>query len=313
MELDTGRIIGVLVIAAILYLILERRRIFGAVRRARRRKELDQKAKDYSHKAAGDHPPMTVTDADDFKAWLAASTLPYAALTIGDKPAASPLASRIGGQPLLPAEAEWPVDLRNNTMVCLAQINFSELPPIPDFPDRGLLLIFVAANDLFGMNAGDEGDDIRVFYLTDPADGRLAPAPSPRDEDSPFTRPAVESEGRAISFGPLAYMTPWGSDWRIDERWPGWWARGGDTTFADGLDGADEQPSPEAYIGGNLRMIHSDPRAEQRWGDYDRVLLRIGSDRNIQWGDAGAACFLIRRADLLARDFTRVRFFWDSH
>jgi uncharacterized protein YwqG len=60
-------------------------------------------------------------------------------------------------------------------------------------------------------------------------------------------------------------------------------------------------------------MIHGDPRSEDGYRDLDRVLLRIGSDDAIQWGDVGVACFLIRQSDLVARDFTRARFSWDSN
>jgi hypothetical protein len=116
-----------------------------------------------------------------------------------------------------------------------------------------------------------------------------------------------------MSFAAVAQMRPWGDDWRIDDKWPGWWARGDDAGFGGLVDDADDQPAPESYIGGNPRMIHGDPRSEEGWRDLDRVLLRIGSDDNIHWGDVGVACFLIRRADLLARDFTRVRFTWDSN
>jgi uncharacterized protein YwqG len=47
--------------------------------------------------------------------------------------------------------------------------------------------------------------------------------------------------------------------------------------------------------------------------DYDRVLLQMGSDDAFMWGDVGEAAFLIRRADLLARNFTSVLFTWDCH
>lgn len=312
MELDTGRIIGVLTLATVFYLILNGRQIFRALRRRTEASRLRREPEEIVREAADDRPPMSASDADDFKEWLAANALPYTGFTIAGEPAASPVASRIGGRPLLPPGRTWPLDLHGNSMVFLAQINFAEVPPLPDFPDSGLLLFFIATDDYFGMNAHHEGDDVRIIYVADFSTAALADQPL-RTGQTPFRIPQAQTEGRAIAFVPVAQMTPWGDDWRIDDKWPGWWARSGDTNFAGLVDEASEQVVPDAYIGGTPCVVGGDPRAEPGWSGYDRVLLRIGSDEPLMWGDAGAACFFIRRADLLARNFSRVRFSWDQY
>ena len=67
------------------------------------------------------------------------------------------------------------------------------------------------------------------------------------------------------------------------------------------------------HVGGYPSFTQSDFREAGHYDDYDRTLLRLTSDAHIGWGDVGEAVFLIRRADLAARDFSRVAFSWDCH
>ena len=48
-------------------------------------------------------------------------------------------ASKFGGVPYWLPETPYPVDENGDKLVLLAQINCSELPPLPDFPTTGLL------------------------------------------------------------------------------------------------------------------------------------------------------------------------------
>ena len=64
-------------------------------------------------------------------------------------------------------------------------------------------------------------------------------------------------------------------------------------------------------LGGYPDFTQSDPRGED---DDDLVLLfQLDTDREmgVMWGDAGIVNFFIRRADLIARDFSRVAYHWD--
>jgi uncharacterized protein YwqG len=316
---DPGAIIAMAVGLVIAVIINGGPRLLDFLRRRTNapqlRREAEQRrreAEEFMRNAAGGRPPMSSADAEELKRWFDENTLPFTACTIGGRPAASDQASHAGGRPWLPAGVDWPKDLRGDPMAFLLQLNFSEIPPLPEFPDRGLLLFFIAADDRFGAYADGDRDDICVIFVPDLAVAGVAVSTPLRMGQTPFYDPSAEAQGRSISFAPIAQMRPWGSDWRIDDKWPGWWARGGDESFAELVDDGDRVP-PESYIGGNLLMIHGDPRSENGWRDLDRVLMRIGSGDAIQWGDVGVACFLIRRSDLAARNFTRVRFSWDSN
>ena len=64
-------------------------------------------------------------------------------------------------------------------------------------------------------------------------------------------------------------------------------------------------------LGGYPSFTQADPRGED---DDDLVLLfQLDTVREmgVLWGDAGIANFFIRRADLLAQDFSRVAYHWD--
>jgi uncharacterized protein YwqG len=70
-------------------------------------------------------------------------------------------------------------------------------------------------------------------------------------------------------------------------------------------------PVAPIELGGHPVNTQCDFRAPGRYDDYDRTLLRLTSDRNIMWGDRGEAVFMIRRRDLLMRDFSAVIFHRD--
>jgi len=73
----------------------------------------------------------------------------------------------------------------------------------------------------------------------------------------------------------------------------------------------DEDEPPSRFVGGHPRFVQWDFRKPGFHDDYDRVLLQLDSDSGLIWGDCGLAVFMIRRADLLARDFSRATFTWD--
>ncbi len=51
--------------------------------------------------------------------------------------------SKFGGEFYLPADMQLPASASGEEMEFLAQINFSQMPPLPGFPDKGLLQFFL--------------------------------------------------------------------------------------------------------------------------------------------------------------------------
>ncbi len=64
--------------------------------------------------------------------------------------------SKVGGVPYLPLDATYPVDSNGKPLALLAQLNFAEIPNLPDFPNQGILQFYIAAVDLYGMNFDDQ-------------------------------------------------------------------------------------------------------------------------------------------------------------
>lgn len=304
--------VGLIAALAVLVVVLGRS-IVRALRNAKRRSRTREEAQEWSRKQREGKPPLIAADAEDLKRWLAAERLPYAELTAEAEPPASNIASRLGGSAFLPDGTDWPTDSKGRPYLFVAQVNFAEMPRLPDHPESGLLSVFIADDDLWGANFDDgEKGDFRIMYLADVATpGRLVQRPGGAAEYSPFQNGDAELRGRALRFGGTDMMTPSGSDWRVEQKWPAWWAREGGDGFTRMLEPEDRPWGPFAYVGGQPRFTQNDPRG--KGNPFDRVLLQIGSDDNIMWGDVGEAVFMIRREDLIARDFSRVMFSWDCH
>ncbi|MBR7002866.1 MAG: DUF1963 domain-containing protein, partial [Neisseriaceae bacterium] len=61
-------------------------------------------------------------------------------------------ASKFGGVPYWLPEMPYPVDKNGDKLALLAQIDLAELPPLPDFPEKGLLQFFISNDDLAGLD-----------------------------------------------------------------------------------------------------------------------------------------------------------------
>jgi len=96
----------------------------------------------------------------------------------------SPTATKIGGLPYLPAHVDWPT-YTHGPMMFYAQLNFDELPPLPGFPERGIVQFFGGTDEIFGS---DDADGCFVRWIED----TTAPSVGTRPEgafcdDGPFT------------------------------------------------------------------------------------------------------------------------------
>lgn len=64
----------------------------------------------------------------------------------------TPWDSKVGGQPYLPLDMAYPTNNHGEPLFLLAQINFAQLPKLPNYPDTGILQIFIASDDLYGAD-----------------------------------------------------------------------------------------------------------------------------------------------------------------
>lgn len=259
-------------------------------------------------------PPFTREDFEAFRAWHASLTLPAVELLPAPERPVTAGGTRIGGPVWLRDGEAWPTDADGAPMEFVAQVDFAELPPLPDFPAMGVLQFFVGSLDRFDVDLQEPaGSGSRLLWRPDALEGgRLHPPPEDVDGASPFENRGVRKAGLSLAGHAAEHMLP-SSDWRIDERLKGQLRRPGIDQIDDLLypeyDGA---PAPRRHhVGGHPVFTQHDFRELGRFDDYDRTLLRLTSDRNLLWGDCGEAVFLVRRRDLLARDFSSVIFYWD--
>jgi uncharacterized protein YwqG len=257
-----------------------------------------------------DGPPFTREEMEDFAAWHASLALPAVELLPAPGRPVMAAGTRIGGPVWLRDDEAWPADADGVPLEFVAQVDFGELPPLPEFPTTGLLQFFVGSLDSFDADVdAPEGSGARVLWRPDALeDGRLHPHPE-GVEASPFQNRGVRKDGLSLIGQPAQHLPP-PSDWRIDQRLKGQLRRPGIDQVDDLLYPEDETPLRH-HVGGHPVFTQHDFREPGRFDDYDRTLLRLTSDRNLLWGDCGEAVFLVRRRDLLNRDFSSVIFYWD--
>jgi len=111
-----------------------------------------------------DHPLLA-----PYKAAILAAEKPTAEIILEPCGNLTLSQSKIGGLPYLPPDAEYPRNPYRQPLTLLAQINFAEMPPLPDFPTSGILQWFIDLHGLFncwGLNSKDplNQDGFRVLY-----------------------------------------------------------------------------------------------------------------------------------------------------
>lgn len=79
---------------------------------------------------------------------ISATILPTVTLQLRSNDALTVWQSKIGGEPYLPLDTAYPLDSNGNPLALLAQFNFAEIPSLPNFPDKGILQFYIAADDL---------------------------------------------------------------------------------------------------------------------------------------------------------------------
>ena len=244
--------------------------------------------------------------------------------------------SKIGGTPYFPKDMEYPVGKKNTfdgqPLTLLAQLNFNELPAIPDFPTKGILQFFIAADDLYGMspNFGEDivkQENFRVIYHEDIVTDKsklLSADEIPKysgdgecylpfvgeyklKAHEPESMPATAYDFRFADAFVKSYNEfadePVGDFWDIDED------------ITEPL--FESEDTPDAVIGGYPVFTQDDPRTPQSMAEYDVLLFELDSAYDdetgvdIMWGDNGTGSFMIPRESLKKLDFSNVLYNYD--
>ena len=263
-------------------------------------------------------PPLSDADFARFVSWRDSQALP-ALFLASDGPAEHrPGGSRMGGPVWLPEGEGWPRDAKGRPLSFLAQIDFAELPPLEDYPTSGVLQFFIGRDDLYGADfEKPEAGTFRVIWrekLDGPGKLHLA-KPQGRqgiDDYSPLRDETVLRGARLK--GTLGKQKPGIDSWLFDRDLKDLLDRDPTDRIYNFFDEPDEAATDNHHIGGHPGFTQSDFRSANSYQDYDRVLLQLWTqDDKIMWGDSGQGQFLIRRADLLKKDFSKVVYQWDCY
>lgn len=261
-------------------------------------------------------PRITMAEAEAVEQRLAAAGLPRAAARVLPDPPRGGRGSRIGGRPYgggLP----WPLGPGGRPMLFLGQIDFADLPPLEDFPARGLLQLF-AAVDAKGQPRDLETAEHRTLrWFPDPQGGAVLAPPPGLPEARPPLSPRARLHGLALGFtldvhqpcpGTYPFETVFAD---LSGRLP----EGPET--AARLDRLLEQAwqscnsSPPHWAGGHPCFVQTDPRPGEAPVRLDRVLLHLDCGDDLCLGDSGMLNLMISQADLRDRRFDRAFCTWD--
>ena len=259
-------------------------------------------------------PPMTDAQFADFCSWYEAQALPAVRLDVGDVVPALREGSRLGGPAWLPEGGAWPRGNNGRPLDFLAQLDFAELPRIPDFPTSGVLQFFIGRDDLFGANFDDPatGNFEVIWRPTATGAGAVRDQPPAGDADcSPMTE-TLRRVGRRLT-GAACRDWPPVLSLTIERDQPELMRSKTSDRIWDYIEGRGDRMGEHHHVGGYPDFTQDDFRRDPRCADRDRVLLQLWSypDRELMWGDCGQANFMISRVDLLAREFSRVTYHWD--
>lgn len=249
---------------------------------------------------------------------------PVVYLTLGDNSPTTVFQSKVGGKPYLPIGAEYPKNRKTgNPLTLLAQINFAEMPPMPDFPTQGILQFFVDRDDdKYGKGSDDEIPYENYYYHSDEElyeknfitrvgyDVIYYPEILPENQlQSDFSNYPTSEYNRVAIYSvvngefPITFQP-------VKEEEIGYETR---TDSGHKINGNAGFPQ-----GDELGMVLH----RENWYDKHIVLLQLDSESakegnekidKVMWGDWGIGNFLIKPEYLKNLDFSKVVYCWAGY
>lgn len=244
-----------------------------------------------------------------------------------------PWNSKFGGEPYFPKGTSWPLTSDGRPLSFLAQINFSEIPKIDPFPEKGLLQFYIIDNGIIKSEFNPV--EFVEKTLNEPSN-EYAFGVDPEN-------PTYQNLFRVVFFSTVNELEPSQSppvirfsdefpireqhrlyfSWKI--RYPAIYTLDyyqGFNTFLKNNNKKDEFEgyyndcfSIDAFnhcIGGYPTFVQYDPRREYDFHhDKNILLLQIASKSSIEWIDRGVANFLISEDKLRKLDFSEVMYNMD--
>ena len=261
-------------------------------------------------------------------------------------------ASKFGGLPYWTAGEEFPKDKDGNMLTLLAQINFADVPHLPDYPEKGLLQIFILADLSAGRDMDDDGTTQnywRVVWREDVDDSLALSADALHEMGVQSAEEIMQKEHeRRDSQMKSGKKLTLEHDFPLEKEYALTFEKGishpnqmlseyndmamsaakefGYPVYEDPQGSFSEDLDMNDYFcedskDGTLHQIGGYPFFTQRDGrseDEEEVLLlqidsEYNTDINISFGDDGIANFFITPENLKKRDFSKVRYYSDCY
>ena len=217
--------------------------------------------------------------------------------------------SKIGGQPYLPKNIDFPKTSKGEHLAFLAQINFDEMPPLSPFPRTGILQFYIHGDDMYGLNMENPTaqDFFKVLYFEQIENDLEKLTTDFSFLENYSNTPHSPNKSFPINFlYGQEIMSP--SDYRFEKE-----------IEPKMMEAIGEKGVEEFYekiqsgghkLGGYPYFTQYDVRSEE---NEMMLLFQLDSDDAIEvmWGDVGVANFFIKKEDLEKRDFSNVLYNWD--
>lgn len=235
--------------------------------------------------------------------------------------------SKFGGTPYVPKGKKIPENKNGDQLRLLAQLNLEDSFNNNLLPKKGMLQIFLRADDLYGADFNDPTmqDDFRVIYYED-IDFTV------NEEDIKKEIRSLEDEEEMFPIEgayKIKFKEPVEEGISIDDYdFEKLFLEEYNKVFTENkidniydLDEeiynkfAEEYANDGHKIGGYPYFTQEDPRKYDSRDSFDTILLQIdsefGTGVEIIWGDSGICNFFINSEDLKNCDFSRVLYNWD--
>ncbi len=228
--------------------------------------------------------------------------------------------NKLGGIPYYPKDKEYPINMKTGEpLALLVQINFDTFKSIPNYPETGILQIYISTED-YGMNFNDQTDNtgFRIIYHKDIIEdtSKLLNEIPYNTEDLPY-----QKEYKLIPTEPYKmYASMKEADFEptfVEEYNK---LRNANAEYIDDIDEELERAlyerneSQYLWLGGYPTFTQDDPRTTPKYSKYDLVLFAsdtYSDDYDFMWGDAGTAQFFITEEALKNLDFSDILYNWD--
>lgn len=224
------------------------------------------------------------------------STIQLSNRIVFDLKETKPWESKLGGCPYLEKIEQYPIGKNGKPMMFFAQLNLAEMPPLPDFPQEGLLQFYVENEDCYGLDYACVVKYIPEYKTNEAALVRENPYSDDYEENLPFT------DDCKISFVQEEMF--------IGTDCPEYEEKFGDLSEEE-LDALYDLCSvSDSRVGGYPYFVQDAP-AYYNSSEYVLLLqLDVDDTSGLMFGDAGNCNFIISRKDLLAKDFSEVEYDW---